>query len=221
MSSRTWGVGSLVMIIASGVAGCGGGGYQYAGYSMDDFFPFDGARTWEYVNTDVAVPYKLIATLDNAFEDVDGKKVHTVDYSYECLDPKGKDCPDAGFVRAVRWSSNASSGVLLHSFEDISGRTNYDPPIALTSSRMVVGDSVETQTGGVTYTSTFDVIVSECPIQWVDTWTGCPKITLDDGGAEAPLAGEYYAIGGYNVVAMELTGDTGQWQLLYATYADL
>jgi hypothetical protein len=73
----------------------------------------------------------------------------------------------------------------------------------------------------VTYTSTFDVIVSECPIQWVDTWTGCPKITLSDGGAEAPLAGEYYAIGGYNVVAMELTGDTGQWQLLYATYADL
>ena len=188
---------------------------------MDDFFPFDGARTWEYVSTDVSVPYKLIATLDSAFEEVDGKKVYTVDYTYDCLDPKGKDCPDAGFVRAVRWSSSASGGVLLHSFEDISGRTNYDPPIALTSSRMIVGDVVSTETDGVSYTSTFDVIVSECPIQWVDTWSDCPKLTLDDGGAGAPLAGVYYAIGGYNVVAMELTGDTGQWQLLYATYAEL
>lgn len=221
MSSRVLGLGSLVLIVVSGVAGCGGGGYQYAGYSMDDFFPFDGARTWEYANTDVTVPYKMIATLDSGYEDADGTKIFTVDYSYECLNPKGKDCPNAGFVRAVRWSANASSGVSMHSFEDISGRTEYDPPIALTSGRMVVGDTVETQTGGVDYTSTFEVIVSECPIQWVDTWSDCPKITLDDGGAGAPLAGEYYAIGGYNVVAMELTGDTGQWQLLYATYEEL
>ena len=220
MSSRLWGLGSLVLIMTSGAAGCGGGGYQYAGYSMDDFFPFDGARSWEYVNTDVTVPYKMIATLDSAYEEANGQKIYSVDYSYECLNPKSKDCPDAGFVRAVRWSSDASSGVQLHSFEDISGRTNYDPPIALTSGRMVVGDVVETQTDGVDYTATFEVIVSECPIQWVDTWENCPKITLDDADAGAPLAGEYYAIGGYNVVAMELTGDTGQWQLLYATYAE-
>lgn len=211
-------IASLVVLLC--VSGCGGGTYQYAGYGMDDFFPFDGERTWEYINTDFTIPYKLVATLDSEARVKDSTKIYSIDYEKECLDPKSKECANEGYLRTVEWSSDPTDGVLLHSIEDIGGRTVFNTPISLAASRMTVGDTVVTETDGVTYTATFDVVSSVCPIQWVDEWTDCPKITLDDGGAGAPLAGEYYAIGGYNVVAMELTGDTGQWQLLYATYSE-
>jgi len=216
--SRYVPAGLILAVMLS--TGCGGSAYQYAGYSMDDFFPFDGERTWEYINTDITIPYKVIATLDSEHRTEGSTKIYAVDYDKECLDPTSKDCVDEGYLRTVEWSSDPTDGVMLHSLTDILGKTNFTPPITLAASRMAVGDTVVTNTDGVTFTATFDVIASECPIQWVDTWTDCPKITLDDGGAGAALAGEYYAIGGYNVVAMELTGDTGQWQLLYATYQE-
>ena len=202
------------------LAGCvGGGSYTYGGYVMEGYFPFDGERSWEFISTDTTVGRKIVATLDTTPEDSASHTIYTITSTLECLDVD-PECPGSELLRTVRWSSDQTDGVLIHSWDEGGDKTTFDPPLQLALPRMAVGEVAETQTGGVSYTSTFDAI-TDCPVQWTDAWTECVKLTVDDGGAGTLPAGTWYAVSGYNVVSFQLTGDTGQWELLFATYLEL
>lgn len=210
---------SIALAVLAGLGGCTGGSYQYDGYVMETYFPFDGERTWEFISSDSSLEHKIVATLDpNPSSTADATEIYSIDYSLECLD-QGPFCKDAGHLRTVRWSADQTRGVLIHSIEMATGTVNYDPPINLTTDRMAVGETVETDSNNTRWIATFQGI-GECPVQWTSEWSDCIHLSLDDGGAGSPLAGEYWAVSGYNVIAMQLSDDSGQWQLLYATYID-
>lgn len=191
---------------------------SYSGYLMAPYFPFDGERTWEFASTDTSLEYRLIATLDSEFEQGMGGSVsvYTVSYERKCANDAGS-CTD-GWVRDIRWSSNGGEGILIWGYEDGSGSVAFDPPVMLADAEMLADQTVTTTTGGATWTSTFHGL-DTCPVTWTSEWGArCTHFDLDDGGANHAIAGEYWAITQYNVVAFQLAGDSGVWQLDYATY---
>jgi len=194
----------------------------YSGYQMEQYFPFDGLRTWEYVSTDTSLPYKLVATLDPSFTTEQGGdiQVYRVSYEYVCV---SEDPCTPAWVRDVLWSSDGTYGTRIWGFDTAGGTVSFDPSVQVTDGEMVAGASVVTDTGGDTWTSTF-VGVETCPVIWTQEWGDrCVHLHLDDGDGDDDggswVAGHYWVITNYNVVGMELTDDTGQWQLSYATYA--
>jgi hypothetical protein len=210
--ARTMAVGALAL-----AAGCSGGStYSYSGYVRESYFPFDGARSWEFVSSDATLSHKIVAELDpNSQVTGDGIEIFSIDYWLECLE-EGPLCDGEEPLRTVKWSADQTLGVAIHA----SGADSWDPPVVIASPKMAVGDTAVTESGGVTFTSTFDSITG-CPVKWTDAWDECVRILVDDGGAGVDIAGEYFAVVGYNVVAMQLTGDTGQWQLSFAQYEEL
>jgi hypothetical protein len=58
-------------------------------------FPFNGVRTWDYVNTDASVTYALVASMDEAgpVAEIDGTRLYSIQYSTDCLeaDPQLRD----------------------------------------------------------------------------------------------------------------------------------
>ena len=207
------------------LAGCGNGAnpYTYDGFTMSTFFPFDGQRDWTFLQEDVV--HQLVATLNPEFEIVNSMRVYDVDYALVC--PAGVDnCePAEHAISKLRWSSDAGTGTFIHAMIGTAGEQVFDPPVALTADRGKKGDLVTTETGGTTFTAKFDGIVS-CPIRYTDDWAQCANIVLDDDDnretvGSHPLHGDWFAVAGYNVVAMQLLGDTAQWQLNDATYEEL
>lgn len=207
----------LFAAAAALLAGCSGGStYSYSGYVMENYFPFDGERTWEFVSTDTELTHKIVAELDpQPTTTGDGIEIYTIDYDLQCLED-GPLCDGGEPLRSVKWSADQTRGVLIHGV----GNESYEPPITLAAPKMAVGDTVETETGGTLFTASFDQI-TDCPVKWTDAWDECVWLHLDDGGAGVDVAGDYWAVTGYNVVAMQLTGDTGQWQLSYAVYDEV
>lgn len=209
-----------VLLPALLLAGCDSS-VGYVGYRMDEYFPFDGERTWEFTSTDTTLPYKLVATLDPEPETEGGVEIFSIQYDRVCVSAD-ETCTDAR-VRTVRWSSDAIGGTRIWGYENDAGAVSFDPPVQLTLPQMVPSETATTQLDGVTWTSTF-VGVEACPVTWTSEWEDrCLHLHLDDGDGDATqgswLAGDYWAIVQYNVVGMALTEDTGTWQLSYATYS--
>jgi hypothetical protein len=213
MRTRAFAVGALVAGL--GLAGCEpADNYSFNGYRMQTFFPFDGSRSWEYVNVDDdTVPYKLIATLIGS-EDLDGVRIYEVEFQRECVG--AAEC-EPGHDHSI-WMSSDGDGVRVHRWGD-AGATpvDFDPPLALADGSMVVDDSVSTTTIGSTWTTTF-AAMEACPVQWTDEWDECAKFTVDAGGTDHPLVGTWWAVTGYNIVAWRTPDSGDQWQLLYATF---
>jgi hypothetical protein len=214
--------GALAMALWAG--GCNGpdtGQYGYAGYVMEDFFPFDGQRSWEFVNDDASLPYKLTAALDPVYEEQNEgvTRVFTIEYAMECVSTDA-GCEDGPYrTRYVKMSSDSTYGTLLYGYDsEASGPVQFSPPVVFTDANSKVGQVEETETGGTTWTSTFSSI-EPCPVKNTDQWDECVHFVLDDGGAGTPLAGEYWAVAGYNVVAMQLAEDAEKWQLLNTVYS--
>jgi hypothetical protein len=216
---------AMAALAVVGLAGCNSGGnpYSYEGFTMSSFFPFDGQRDWTFLQDGVV--HELLATLDPEFEVVDSLRIYKVDYALQC--PAGIDgCEPAEHAFSqLRWSSDAGNGTLIHAIQGPAGEQVFDPPIALTADRGKKGDVVTTETGGATFTARFDDLVP-CPIRYTDQWEQCAKIVLDDDdnpetAGSHPLHGDWFAVAGYNVVAMQLIGDAAQWQLNDATYEEL
>lgn len=202
-------------LIALLLAGCDSE-VTYSGFDMTRYFPFDGERTWEFVSTDTSIPYKLVSTMDsNHSTGPDGEFVYAVSTSAVCVDTES--CTDA-WVRSIAWSSDRTFGTRVHSLETPSGTTTFDPPLQMTDPDALTGDSVSTDVGGTEWTVTFEGL-DTCPVIWTDQWGDqCIHLVLDDGGAGSELAGDYWAITQYNVVAFALAGDTGTWELSYLTF---
>lgn len=85
------------------------------------------------------------------------------------------------------------------------------------------GDFWTTSTGGETFTTTF-VALEACPVIMTQDWESCAHIRIDDDADPAtptthPLAGDLWAVAGFNVIGFQLSGDAAQWQLSDTTYS--
>ena len=70
--------------------------------------------------------------------------------------------------------------------------------------------------GLIALTATF-VGFEACPVRLNVDWRECVHITLEDDDADpitnGDVTGDYWAIVGQNIIALQLTTDVNQWQL--------
>ena len=209
-----------LVILALGVAGCDST-VTVSGFQMEQYFPFDGNRTWEFVSSDTSLDYRLVATLDPAFTAAEEGVTRIYGVSYHKT-WEGEDASEPEWVRDVLWSSDGTFGTRIWGIDTPAGTTSYDPPIQLTDNEQLAGTTETTTTGGVTFTSTF-LGNEQCPVLWTEDWgNDCIRLSLDDGGTGTEIAGDYWAITQFNVVGMQVGADTGVWQLSWTevTYDD-
>lgn len=202
----------IPVVLAALLAGCQGG-YNYTGYTIHDHFPLDGDWTWQYSQEDETVDFKLLVDRVSPTEVRGTTEVVTLEY-------KKADTED--LLYSVKWSSDTTSGVLIHGYTDeATGETaDYDPPIILGDFQMVVGDSNTVSTNGEEWVSKF-VSVEDCPNYWVETWT-CLKFELDNGDGDdlagPPFAGTYWLAPNYGPSRFIPTGYADPWVLTRADW---
>lgn len=212
------------MIVLLFAAGCSGGdGYAYSGYTMSNFFPFDGERTWTFQSEDPNETSTVVATLNSTPEVIDDGQtsIFDVNYTMGCLDDAVGCTPGDWRLKTIRWSSSSGEGVQIHGFDDGSGLVAFNPPIALTGKDGVPDDVWTTETDAGTFVSTFDQI-GDCPVYMAVDWDQCIKLSLDDDGDPATpgthaLHGDYYAVASFNVIAILGADDDAMWKLLDTT----
>jgi hypothetical protein len=195
------------------LAGCQGTVIRDSFWFPHEWFPFDCERTWVFTSTDPTVPYRMVASSHEPPQVVDGTAIYTVVYTTQCL-TTDDTCRDGEVVREIRWSSTEARGVLIHGYTSGEGLpVAFQPPLQLLTDNSNAGASVETVIGAATWTSVFEDI-EPCPVLLPVEWTDCLRLSVStDDGDGAPLAGTWWAIGGPGVVAFEVAGDSGQWQL--------
>jgi hypothetical protein len=177
------------------------------GPPMDDFFPFDGERSWTYESTDTSLSFRLVSTLVGEVGESDVGRIYEVETARACAgtDP---DCVDGELEHTLRWSSDGVAGVYVHGIDD----ADLDPPVRLTADQGWRDQTHTTDSGGRTWTSTIEGFEA-CPVAMSVDWDTCVRIRVEADGDGAPLAGTWWANAGFNVVAFEREGDTGTWQL--------
>ena len=190
------------------LGGCSGDAPTYDGISMIDFFPFDGARDAEYVNDDTTVGWKMLAHMVPEPEVIDNREIATFEYR--------KD--DGTLLYAVKWSVRSHQPIQIEAWADGTGEfVTFDPPIAVADSAMLTGESVTTETGGMTFTGTY-VGPEDCTVIWGGLdWEDCAHIRLDDGDGDdmagPKFAGDYWFVTRYGQAWARTTGYTQPWKL--------
>jgi hypothetical protein len=182
-------------------------------------FPFDGQRSWTYINEDPAVPYLLLATCDGVAERSDGYNLYTVRYERVCT-PAGSGC-DAGPSHVIRWSSDVRDGIWAHAYDigPLAYAAGHPPiPVArddriqLSYDDMSVGDAIVTAAGDREWTSTLEAL-EDCPAQLSQVIPDCAAWTLDvSDGDGRPLAGRWWARSTVGVTAFQ-GPEEGRWEL--------
>lgn len=165
---------AAVAACAVQTAGCEGE-LSYAGYRMADHFPLDGTeRAWKYASDSGEPSWSLYVekTQESAR---DGAAVITLQHS---------DYDTGDLLYEVLWSSDSMDGVQVWGYSDIVAGTDvtFDPPVLMADYQMIPGDTVTTETGGFTFTSTFDG-VEGCGTYWVPGWEDetCLRMVVEDG----------------------------------------
>lgn len=111
-----------------------------------------------------------------------------------------------------RLSSSLANGVRFHGHGD----TTFDPPVTLAAARMLRGDTVTSESGGITYTATFEE-QELCPAEayWPDenNRAECYRVKLDASGP-SPIAGTYWSTRRFLVPVFqtEAAGST-RWEM--------
>lgn len=85
--------------------------------------------------------------------------------------------------------------MLVHRTEAAGDEVVFDPPVVFVDCTEVAGHSVETASGGYSFTSNFQG-EEACPNLWTtDEWT-CIRVEVDDGDGDdmagAPFAGTWW-----------------------------
>ncbi len=205
---------TLALLGISVLSGCLGGTDDPSG-PVDNvwkMFPFDGQRTWEYINVDDTVTWTLVGTMQSDQPILkDGLNVYTIDYTKHCVGTDS-DCVEGELVRTVAWSSDPVDGVHIHRWEQDGAPLAFEPPVKLAGSDMATGEPTETATTGALWTSEL-VDLEECPVYLtVVDWPLCGRFHLTGEGVGLP--GDYWAVRSAGIVAMELTDGMPRWELL-------
>ena len=187
---------------------------RVSGWQMENFFPFDGARTWEFTSDDAESRHLLIATLDPEATNLeDGSSLHEISYDLQCADVNDDGCEES-WVRSVTWSTSRTDGIKLTELHGPDVDLVFDEPIIIAEDEMVVGESVTS--GG--FVSTFEGL-EPCPVLWTDEWDTCAHLIVTGTGPGAEsIVGEYWAVLNFNVVSLKLDSDVAQWRLSDATF---
>lgn len=175
-------------------------GPTYSGHGTYDYLAFDGDRTWKYQSVDESTPYTLVVE-KTAYEYTDGMEYITFEYSTE--DPQQ-------LLGSVSWAAGGinGSGITGYSLND--EEVEFDTLIGFAAHRMVSGDTVETTTNGVTFTSTM-LGLEPCPNNWSpDDWE-CLHFSLeaDQTDQDFPFLGDYWMANGWG--ASRFNAPTGAW----------
>ncbi len=205
----------LVAILA--LVGCGPkeNPYGFAGTGMAEFFPFDGEeRSWIFVNDDEGYSFKLHAsTQPDLLEEKGNDRIYTVSYAAQCAndDP---DCEEEEELFQIRWMSSKGDGVFIYGYTIGEEVVDFRPPIQLLEKDGFRDTTVKTKTGGVTWSAHL-IQWEQCPVKMNVDWDECAHIRLEqDGEGDGyPLQGDWWSIVQYNVVAFDLDGEEGMWQL--------
>jgi hypothetical protein len=201
------------------IAGCTGE-VEYTGLTMNGFFPFDGSeRSWDFVNTDETIPHTQVSTMnpDYATHSDGTTKIYDISTAQEC--PSSDESCEEKWVWTLRLSSNGSQGAKIHGYDrPDTGQVDFENAVGLTKGRMEIGETVVTESvDGHDWVAIFEAI-EPCEIRWTDQWDSCARIKLESTPAGHWMAGQYWAITSYNIVARQMTEDTGRWELVYADW---
>lgn len=201
-----------VLLAPALLVGCGDPtDIQFGGTVTYKMFPFEQGRVWEYISTDRKLPYKLIAQIEGKPDIEASINVYTVSYTEVCVsnDP---DCKDYERFR-IRWSNTRSAGARVHTVIDAEGIQSFDPPLKFSMPQMLLDETVETVTGGRTWSSTFGGEVS-CDTNF-SGWDSCGLFTVESNlDAPSPLLGSFWAANGHGLATLEFADEGGErWRL--------
>lgn len=174
-----------------------------------NLFPFDGQRTWRYVND--KAPYNIAAELIDS-EALPNVNVYAVSFTKLCRF-EGKSCVTGDEILNIRWSSDPTLGVRIHAYTFEDFVVPMQPPMQITEDTAVSGEDSITTIDGVQWTSTFEGIFT-CPSTQSNDWQcGLFEVVAAPEEDGSPLAGSYYAARGQGLVAFDLAmDDYGLWQ---------
>lgn len=217
----------MVLVRCSVVCMMLGGCYAEQPPTVDNdswrWFPLNGARTWTYQSGDTLLPYRVIGTKGNTSEawGESTVRIHTIDFRYECLgtsapcdvDVDGEPGPDIETTVAWTWrmSADSSKGALFHAYGD----AVFDPPVRIATPSMFVGDVTTTESGGISYVSTYhDQGLCDAPYWRGEPPDDCATFLIEATGGETPLEGLYQTIYQFGVTMFQLDGATEPWRLV-------
>jgi hypothetical protein len=195
---------------------CGGTSTQYSGYSnIHKYMPLDGNRSWRYENDGSSFDLSIEKTNAELF---DGTEIVTISYAkYEPVES----------LASIDWSSDSLNGILIHGYTITNeGGMEFEIPIVFAQTRMLPGESNETTTDGITFTSTF-VALEQCPNNWVDEnniWD-CLKFEVSSDGSSTnfPFIGEWWLANTWGpsrfITPDGSFGSSNTWILSQATYS--
>lgn len=195
------------------LAACGTTTGTYQGYAIDDFFPLDGERTWEYSQLQEDIVWKLRVEKVSQTLRKGSTEVVTLEYYND---------ETGDLLYTIDWSSDSSDGVQVWGYSDeaTGDSVSYDPPVGISNRYMNTGEFAETTTDGRTFTSTFEGVES-CPNDWRTDWE-CVHMSVDDGDDDdttgPPFAGDWWLATSYGASRFVTTGYTDAWVLYTATF---
>jgi len=188
---------------------------DFRGYVTADFFPFDGQVIgWTFGTRDDSIDFRIVQTYDpTETVTVDGQQRHTVRSTRRCL-PEVEEC-GAGFVWAYTMSADSTRGVRIHAYETPeSGLVELDPPLVIGPARSFPTQIARSEgVDGHTFTSEWIAIDARCDQSFEVDWD-CAHFEITSDPPGHFLAGDWYAVPGYNVVSYQRSQDSSRWRLV-------
>jgi hypothetical protein len=184
---------------------------------MTDFFPLDGTRSWEFANMNSQVNVVLDGQLNPNLESdpairEDDVVVHRLRYTARCQEGQ-PECGEEGWKYDILMSADTTWGVQLWGYDTPeTGAVAFEDAIRLAEVRMAFDDFRESPgIDGHDFVSTFETVSEDCDELLSVKWE-CARLRLDSTPPGHWLAGTWWAVAGYNVVAWQRTNDLGKWR---------
>jgi len=191
--------------------GCTQKGPEFRGEDMTNYFPFKENENgvWRFANDGEGLLHAMIGTITNIELIPEGNE-YTMTYVKDCLGD-GAGCNEGEIIRELVWKQPGSLGIQLLEINKPGSTLLFDPPLKFAEEFAKKGAVVETETGGVTYTSTL-VEFGECPVI-IPSFDNCAHITIESSGGDDLVTGEYYVINDFGLVAVRWPDQPGLWKL--------
>jgi len=201
-----------LLIAALSLTGCTGSSFGYSGYNTHDYFAVDGSRSWKYVQDDNSVEWRLEVEKSATPIVVGNTEVYNFDYGI--LDP-------AELLYSIEWSTDSVDGIQIHSFAVEGGdAVTFSTPVQVSDPQMAPGESVETETDGYVFTSSF-ASAETCPNDWVTTDWNCLHFTISDGTDDAsspPFVGDWWFAADWGTSRFNVPAHSSDWVLSEANW---